>query len=322
MLDLSAKGGGEGEFLYIKKDGFLYEFSKNRALFFMAAPAVILIVVLQYMPMAGLVLAFKNYRFNLGIFGSPWYGLNNFRYLFQSGTGFLITKNTFLYNLVNLFTSQALAIVVAVFISELSGRVYKRFCQSVIFLPYFISWVIVGTFVFNIFNYETGVMNSVLKSLGLEPVNMYGMPYVWPVIICIFNSWKWVGYNSIIFIASITAIDPQCFEAADIDGANIFQKIWYITFPSIRPTIIIVLLLQMGRILRGDFQMFYQIVGNNGQLYNATDVIDTYVFRSLVSNANLGMTAAATLYQSVLCFITIMVVNQIVKKIEADYSLF
>jgi putative aldouronate transport system permease protein len=322
VLDLSAKGGGEGEFLYIKKDGFFYEFSKNRALFFMAAPAVILIVVLQYMPMAGLVLAFKNYRFNLGIFGSPWYGLNNFRYLFQSGTGFLITKNTFLYNLVNLFTSQALAIVVAVFISELSGRVYKRFCQSVIFLPYFISWVIVGTFVFNIFNYETGVMNSVLKSLGLEPVNMYGMPYVWPVIICIFNSWKWVGYNSIIFIASITAIDPQCFEAADIDGANIFQKIWYITFPSIRPTIIIVLLLQMGRILRGDFQMFYQIVGNNGQLYNATDVIDTYVFRSLVSNANLGMTAAATLYQSVLCFITIMVVNQIVKKIEADYSLF
>ncbi|MDR0641979.1 MAG: ABC transporter permease subunit [Treponema sp.] len=308
--------------MYIKKDGFFYEFSKNRALFFMAAPAVILIVVLQYMPMAGLVLAFKNYRFNLGIFGSPWYGLNNFRYLFQSGTGFLITKNTFLYNLVNLFTSQALAIVVAVFISELSGRVYKRFCQSVIFLPYFISWVIVGTFVFNIFNYETGVMNSVLKSLGLEPVNMYGMPYVWPVIICIFNSWKWVGYNSIIFIASITAIDPQCFEAADIDGANIFQKIWYITFPSIRPTIIIVLLLQMGRILRGDFQMFYQIVGNNGQLYNATDVIDTYVFRSLVSNANLGMTAAATLYQSVLCFITIMVVNQIVKKIEADYSLF
>jgi putative aldouronate transport system permease protein len=308
--------------LHIKKDGFLYEFGKNRALFFMAAPAAILVVVLQYLPMAGLVLAFKNYRFNLGIFGSPWYGINNFRYLFQSGTGLLITRNTFLYNLVNLLTSQALAIVVAVFISELSGRMYKRFCQSVIFLPYFISWVIVGTFVFNIFNYETGVMNGVLKSLGQEPVNVYGMPYVWPVIICIFNSWKWVGYNSIIFIASITAIDPQCFEAADIDGANIFQKIWYITFPSIKPTVIIVLLLQMGRILRGDFQMFYQIVGNNGQLYNATDVIDTYVFRSLVSNANLGMTAAATLYQSVLCFITILAVNHIVKKIEAEYSLF
>ncbi|MDR1654400.1 MAG: ABC transporter permease subunit [Treponema sp.] len=306
----------------IKKDGFLYEFGRNRALFFMAAPAVILVVVLQYMPMAGLALAFKNYRFNLGIFGSPWYGLNNFRYLFQSGTGLLITRNTFLYNLVNLITSQALAIIVAVFISELSGRLYKRFCQSVIFLPYFISWVIVGTFVFNIFNYETGVMNGVLKSLGAEPVNVYAMPYVWPFIICAFNSWKWVGYNSIIYIASITAIDPQCFEAADIDGANIFQKIWYITFPSIRPTVIIVLLLNMGRILRGDFQMFYQIVGNNGQLYNATDVIDTYVFRSLVSNANLGMTAAATLYQSVLCFITIMVVNHIVKKVEADYSLF
>lgn len=305
-----------------KKDGFLYEFGRNRALFAMAAPAAVLVLVLQYFPMAGLVLAFKNYRFNLGIFGSPWYGFSNFRYLFQSGTGFRITRNTFLYNLANLLTSQALAVVVAVFISELPGKLYKRFCQSVIFLPYFISWVIVGTFVFNIFNYETGVMNGILKSLGAEPANVYSMPYAWPVIICVFNSWKWVGYNSIIFIAAITAIDPECFEAADIDGASIFQKIWYITFPSIKPTVIIVLLLHMGRILRGDFQMFYQIVGNNGQLYNATDVIDTYVFRSLVSNANLGMTAAATLYQSVLCFITIMAVNQIVKKIEADYSLF
>jgi putative aldouronate transport system permease protein len=288
----------------------------------MAAPAVLLVLVLQYFPMAGLILAFKNYRFNLGIFGSPWYGFSNFRYLFQSGTGLLITRNTFLYNLFNLLTSQALAIIVAVFISELPGKIYKRFCQSVIFLPYFISWVIVGTFVFNIFSFEMGVMNSILKSLGAEPVNVYSKPHVWPIIIGIFNAWKWVGYNSIIFIASITAIDPECFEAADIDGANIFQKIWYITFPSIKPTVIIVLLLHMGRILRGDFQMFYQIIGNNGQLYNATDVIDTYVFRSLVSNANLGMTAAATLYQSVLCFITIMVVNQIVKKIEADYSLF
>ena len=288
----------------------------------MAAPAVLLVFIFQYVPMAGLVLAFKNFRYNLGVFGSPWAGLSNFRFLFRSGTGFIITRNTVLYNLVNLVTSQGLAIIIAVCISEMFTMKYKKFCQSVIFLPYFISWVVVGSFVYNIFNYETGSMNYVLKALGRAPVNVYSMPYIWPVIICIFNSWKWCGYNSVIYIASITAIDPECYEAADIDGANIFQKVWYITFPSIKPTIIIMFLLQIGRILRGDFEMFYQIVGNNGQLFNATDVIDVYVFRSLMTSANLGMTAAATLYQSVLCFLIIIAVNHIVKKIESDYALF
>jgi putative aldouronate transport system permease protein len=305
-----------------RQNEVLREFKKNRELVFMAAPAMLLVFVMTYIPMSGLVLAFKNFRYDLGIFFSPWNGFENFRYLFASGTGFLITRNTFLYNLLNLITSQVLAILVAVGISEMPGLKYKKFTQSVIFLPYFISWVIVGTFVFNIFNYETGVMNTLLRSMGKDPVNVYSIPRVWPVIICVFNSWKWCGYNSVIYIAAITAIDAECFEAADIDGANIFQKIWYITFPSIQPTIIIMLLLQVGRILRGDFEMFYQIVGNNGQLYKATDVIDVYVFRSLLTSANMGMTAAATLYQSVLCFAIIMIVNRIVKKIEADYALF
>jgi putative aldouronate transport system permease protein len=306
----------------LKRNGLLNEFRINRELFFMAAPAVLLVFVLSYVPMAGLILSFKNYRYDRGIFGSAWNGFENFRYLFASGTGLLITRNTFLYNLMNLITSQGLAIIIAIIISEMRGKFYKKFCQSVIFLPYFISWVIVGTFVFNIFNYETGVLNNILKFFNNDPVNVYSKPAVWPFIICAFNSWKWCGYNSIIYIAAITGIDKDCFEAADIDGANIFQKIWHITLPSIRPAIITMLLLQVGRILRGDFEMFYQIVGNNGQLFNATDVIDTYVFRSLLTNANLGMTAAATLYQSVLCFAIIMIVNHIVKKIEADYALF
>ncbi|MDR1231117.1 MAG: ABC transporter permease subunit [Spirochaetaceae bacterium] len=306
----------------LKQNGFAYEFRKNRALFFMVLPAVVLVLVLSYFPMSGLILAFKNYRYDRGIFGSAWNGFENFRYLFVSGTGMLITRNTFLYNLLNLITSQGLAVIIAIIITEMPGVGYKKFCQSVIFLPYFISWVIVGTFVFNIFNFETGVMNNILKVFNVEPVNVYAKPSVWPFIICVFNSWKWCGYNSIIYIASITGIDRDCFEAADIDGANIFQKIWHITLPSIRPAIITMLLLQVGRILRGDFEMFYQIVGNNGQLFNATDVIDTYVFRSLLTNANLGMTAAATLYQSVLCFAIIMIVNHMVKKIDADYALF
>jgi len=306
----------------VQKHGFIYELKKNKGLFLMAAPAVILIILLSYMPMSGLLLAFKNFRFDKGILGSDWYGFENFRFLFVSGDGWRITKNTIFYNMLNLITSQMLAVVVAIIISEMWGKTYKRITQSVIFLPYFISWVVVGTFVFNIFNYETGVMNNIRAYMGLDPTNVYATPGAWPWIICIFNAWKWCGYNSIIYIAAIMNVDAECFEAADIDGANIFQKIWYITIPCIRPTIIVMLLLQVGRILRGDFEMFYQIVGNNGQLFGATDVIDTYVFRSLLTSANLGMTAAASLYQSAVCFVVVVVVNKLVKMAEADYALF
>lgn len=288
----------------------------------MAAPAVIFMLVFSYLPMSGLVVAFKNYRYDLGIFGSEWNGFANFAYLFQSGTGWLITRNTILYNLLNLITSQLLAVVIAIFITEIKNKVFKKVTQSLIFLPYFISWVIVGVFIYNIFNYETGILNSVLTSLGMDTINAYNMPGLWPWIICLFNSWKWCGYNSVIYIAAITGVDTEIYEAGAIDGATIFQRIRYLTIPSIKPTVITMLLLQVGRILRGDFEMFYQIVGNNGQLYNMTDVIDTYVFRSLLQNSNIGMTAAAALYQSSLCFIIIMVVNTVVKRIDEDYALF
>ena len=306
----------------MKSNGFLAEFKKNKPLFVMILPAVVLTVVMAYLPMSGLILAFKNYRFDLGVFGSDWNGIENFRYLFESGTGWLITKNTIVYNLVNLITSQLLAILIAIFISEINKKFFKKISQSLIFLPYFISWVIVGTFVFAIFNYETGLLNSIIKALGGDPVNVYEMPGIWPVIIACFNSWKWCGYNSVIYIAAIVGVDAEIYEAASVDGANIFQRIRNITLPSIRATIITMLLLNVGRILRGDFEMFYQIVGQNGQLFNATDVIDTYVFRSLLQNSNLGMSAAASLYQSVLCFVIIIVVNRIVIKVDESNALF
>jgi hypothetical protein len=306
----------------MKSNGFLAEFKKNKPLFVMILPAVVLTVVMAYLPMSGLILAFKNYRFDLGVFGSDWNGIENFRYLFESGTGWLITKNTIVYNLVNLITSQLLAILIAIFISEINKKFFKKISQSLIFLPYFISWVIVGTFVFAIFNYETGLLNSIIKAFGGDPVNVYEMPGIWPVIIACFNSWKWCGYNSVIYIAAIVGVDAEIYEAASVDGANIFQRIRNITLPSIRATIITMLLLNVGRILRGDFEMFYQIVGQNGQLFNATDVIDTYVFRSLLQNSNLGMSAAASLYQSVLCFVIIIVVNRIVKKVDESNALF
>lgn len=301
---------------------FTHEVKRNGPLFVMLIPAVLFIVVFAYLPMSGLVLAFKDYRYNLGVFGSDWNGIENFRYLFSSGTGWLITKNTILYNLLNLFTSQALAILIAIFITEINKRMFKKITQSIIFLPYFISWVIVGTFVYAIFNYETGLLNNLITSMGGEAVNVYSTPGVWPWIICCFNAWKWCGYNSVIYIAAIIGVDQEIYEAATIDGATISQRILHVTLPCIRPTVITMLLLQVGRILRGDFEMFYQIVGNNGQLFNATDVIDTYVFRSLLQNSNLGMSAAASFYQSALCFIIILIVNAVVKHIDEDYALF
>ena len=297
-------------------------FRDNAELLMLTLPGLIYFFIFQYLPMGGLVLAFKNYRFNLGVFGSEWNGLDNFRFLFSSGTGWLITKNTIVFNLLNLITSQVLAIIIAIFITEITNKIFKKVTQSIIFLPYFVSWVIVGTFVYALFNYETGLINSAISSMGGTAVNFYGMPGVWKYIIMAFNAWKWCGYNSVIYIAAITGVDAETYEAAAIDGATIFKRIWYITIPCIRPTMITMILLQVGRILRGDFEMFYQIIGNNGQLYNATDVIDTYVFRSLLQNSNIGMTAAASFYQSLLCFGIIMIVNAIVKHIDADYALF
>ena len=189
----------------VNKDGFRYEFKKNKALFAMIAPATIFVFIMLYVPMAGLVLAFKSYRYDLGIFKSPWNGLGNFKYLFNSGTGWLITRNTILYNLLN--------------------KHFKKVSQTLILLPYFISWVVVGVFVFALFNYENGFINGIITSLGGEKVNFYMMPGAWPWIICAFNAWKWTGYNSVIYIAAITGVDAEINEAAAIDGATISQRI-------------------------------------------------------------------------------------------------
>ena len=288
----------------------------------MALPAVVVVLLFGYIPISGIILAFKDFKYNLGIFRSPWAGFENFRFFFISGTGFLVTRNTILYNLLNLATSQFLAVTLAILISEMRGVYFKKIAQSITFLPYFISWIIVGVFVYNIFNYEKGTLNTLLKSFHATPINLYSKPFAWVFIISFFNSWKWVGYSSLVYIAAIMSINMECFESADIDGANIFQKIRHITIPSITPTITIIVLLNIGRLLRGDFQMFYQIIGDNGQLFNATDVIDTFVFRSLIHSGDLTMASAANFYQSVLCFIIIMTVNSVVKKLRPDYALF
>jgi putative aldouronate transport system permease protein len=204
----------------------------------------------------------------------------------------------------------------------MAGKFYKKVCQTLLLMPYFISWVVVNAILYNILNFEYGQMNTILTRLGLESVDVYGQPGYWKYIIVIINLWKGMGYGSIVYLAAIMGIDREIYEASDIDGASVFQQIWYITLPSLKPTIIILVLLSIGNIFRGNFDMFYQIIGNNGMLFNATDVIDTFVFRSLVQVRELGMSAAAGFYQSVLCFVILMISNAAVRRVESDYALF
>lgn len=305
-----------------KKHPFLQDLRRNRVKWMMLIPAAVVVILMCYIPMGGIVLAFKEYNYHDGIFGSPWVGFKNFRYFFRSGKAWTTTRNTILYNLTFLCVNTFLQITCAIMLSEVIGKRFKKITQSVMFLPYFISWVVVGAFVYNLFNYEFGAVNTLLKSLGLNPVDVYSNKGAWPFILVAASAFKNVGYGTVMYLASIVNIDDHLFEAAELDGATMWQKIRYITIPCIRPTIIILFLLAMGTILKGDFQMFWQVTGNNPMVLETTDVIDTYVTRSLLTLQEFGMTSAAGLYQSVVSFVLVLLANHFVKKVEPDYALF
>ncbi|MCI9220993.1 MAG: sugar ABC transporter permease [Lachnospiraceae bacterium] len=305
-----------------KTHPFLKDLKKNRTKWLMILPAAIVVILMCYIPMAGIVLAFKEFNYHGGIFGSPWVGLKNFTYFFQSGKAWTTTRNTILYNMAFLCVNTLLQITCAILLSELAGKYFKRITQSVMFLPYFISWVVVGAFIYNLFNYEFGAVNGFLKSLGMEPVDIYSNKAAWPLILIVVSAFKNVGYGTVMYLASIVGIDGEMFEAADLDGATMWQKIRYITLPCIRPTVVILFLMAIGTIMKGDFQMFWQVTGNNPMVLDVTDVIDTYVTRSLLNLQEFGMTSAAGLYQSGLSFILVLIANYAVKKVEPDYALF
>lgn len=306
-----------------KKDtSFMKVVKKHWLLLVMLIPAVAIVIIFSYWPMTGIVLAFKNYRVADGIYGSPWVGLNNFRFLILSGKLWPITRNTLLYNLVFLTVNTVMELTFAIMLSEIVGKYFKKITQTMMFMPYFISWVVIKAVLYNIFSFEKGVLNNLLASIGVEPFNLYSTPNAWPFLLVFLKLWKSAGYGSVVYLAAVTGLDREMYEAADIDGANIWQKIFRITLPCLAPTIIIMLLLGVGNIFRGDFGLFYQTVGNNALLLPLTDIIDTYVFRALMSSGDIGMAAASAFYQSIMCFFTIMLFNWLVKRYDPDYSLF
>ncbi|WP_018756322.1 ABC transporter permease [Paenibacillus terrigena] len=306
----------------LKKRGFFYELNKNKVMFLMLLPTVIFFLINSYFPMVGIYYAFTSYDFAGGLFGSPFVGLDNFKFLYQSGALWKLTINTIGYNVVFIILGNVLAIAIAILISEIRGKLFKKFSQSIMFLPYFMSFVLLSVLAYNMFNFESGFFNQVLKSLGIAPVDIYNTPWVWPILITVFYIWKNLGYSMIIYLAAIMGISDEYYEAAKIDGANIMQRIWHITVPMLKPTFVILLLFALGSIMKGQFDLFYQLVGNNGLLFDVTDIIDTYVYRSLKVNFDIGMATAAGLYQSLFGFVLIMSVNYIIKKINEDYALF
>ena len=305
-----------------KHNSFLRTLRKHWMLLLMLAPSLLYVIVFSYIPMTGLVLAFKRYNQAGGIYGSPWCGLANFKAMMIDGKIGMVTRNTFLYNLAFIFLGVVFEMGSAILLNEILSKHFRKISQSLMFLPYFISWVVVSAIMYNIFNYEKGVFNHVLIMLGSTPVDLYNSPKAWPFVLIFLRLWKQTGYGSVVYLAAITGLDQEMFEAASIDGASEWQKIRYLTIPCLKPTMITLVLLAIGTIFRGDFGMFYQTVKSSAVLQPYTDVIDTYIFRLLINSGNVGVSSASGLYQSVLCFITIMICNHLVKKANPDYALY
>ncbi|KUP20732.1 ABC transporter permease subunit [Paenibacillus sp. DMB5] len=306
----------------MKRHTFWSDLKNYKVILLMLLPAVAFFLLFAYIPMAGIVIAFKKYDYAGGIFGSAWNGLDNFRFFFESGDAWRVTRNTALYNIAFITVNNILQIFAAIMLFEVGGKWFRKLTQSALFLPYFISWVVVGAIAYNLLNYDIGTVNALLRGLGLEPIDIYNTPAYWPYILVLVAAWKSLGYGTVMYLAAITGIDTEMYEAAEIDGANIFQRIMKVTIPNLMPTVIILVLLAVGNIFRGDFGMFYNMIGNNGLLFSATDVIDTFVFRSLITSNDIGMSAAAGVFQSVLGFATIMTVNYAVRKYDKDRALF
>ncbi len=294
----------------------------SKTLLLMCLPAIIYFIAFSYAPLPGIYVAFVDYNYRKGIFGSNFVGLKNFEFVANSGKLWMLTKNTILFNVAFILLDNLLAVVVAILLKEIQSKMFRKVSQTMMFLPYFISQVLVGLLVYSLLNSDTGLLNAVLKSLGQAPLKLYKTGDPWPLIIILVHLWQKTGYNSVVYFAAIMGIDSAVIEASMIDGANGWQKIRYIILPSLRPTIVILLLFALGGIVKGDFGLFWNLVGRNPILYQKVDIIEMFVYRATVSDFNFSTASAVGLYQSLIGFILVLTVNGIVKKIEPDYSLF
>lgn len=302
--------------------GLWVELKKNWILFVMLIPTFIYFMINCYLPTIGVYYAFTNFNFRDGLWASPFVGMKNFEFLFKADL-WRLTRNTVLYNIVFIVLGNVLQIAFAILVSQVTVKWFKKTSQTLMFMPYFVSFVILKVIIYNVFEYQYGVINNMVTALGGDRIDFYNTPSYWPALITIFYIWKNIGYGMVVYLATIMGIDAEMYDAAKVDGANIFQQIRYITLPQLKPTFIILLLYALGSIMKGQFELFYQLIGNNGVLYNITDIIDTYVYRiALTQPLSIGLGTAAGLYQSLFGFVLIVVTNWLVKRKNPEYALF
>lgn len=292
-------------------------------LYLMFLPGAIYIFINNYFPMYGLIVAFKKFNVRKGILGSDWIGLKNFEFLFKTPDAWVITRNTILYNVAFILINTVIGILFAIFISDTFNKKLQKIYQSAILFPFLMSAVIMSYIVYAFLSQSTGIVNNtIIPALGLDTINWYSEPKYWPFILVFANTWKSIGYGCLIYISGINGIDPSYYEAAQLDGATKLQQIKSITLPSLLPIVITLTLMSIGRIFYSDFGLFYQVPRNSGMIYSVTNVIDTYVYRGLMEQSNVGMSAAAGFYQSIIGFILVIAANLFVRKVSKENALF
>lgn len=308
---------------YKNKKGNKTQWKRWIPFYLMVLPGVVYMIINNYLPMFGSLIAFKKIDFRKGILRSPWNGLENFRFLFASSDAWTITRNTVGYNIIFFIIGTIVAIMMAILINEITSKISKKIYQSLILLPYLVSWVIVSYLGFAFLSGDVGLINnSILEPLGLEGIGWYQEKKYWPFLIVFFATWKSVGYNMIIYLSSLVGISTDYYEAARIDGASKLQQIRYITLPLLKPTVITLFIVAVGQVFRSDFGLFYQMPRNSGVLFSVTRTLDVYVYQALMKNANYGMSSAASFYQSIVGFVLIILANKLVKRYDANSALF
>lgn len=307
-----------------KKNTFIKEIVKNKWLYLLVLPGIIYFIVFNYLPMIGLYIAFTDYNPLAGLYGlgSKFVGLSNFNFFFTSNDWIHVTVNTLYLNALFITTGLFMQILIAIGLNEVGGKTFKKVSQSFMFIPNFLSWTVISVLAIALFSTDEGLINHLLNAVGISSINFYQNAAVWPVLLVLLRLWKGVGFGTVIYLASITGISPEMYEAARIDGANRLQSIIYITVPMLKTTTIMLLILSVGGIFNGDFGMIYALVGDNPLLRSTTDVIDTFVYRALRTNNDIGMSSAVGLFQSVIGFIMVVSANKIAGKMSDDSALF
>lgn len=308
------------------KRGFIYaaikEVRTNGSLFLLALPAIAVVFTVCYMPMPGIILAFKNFTAPGGIWGSPWTGLDNFKFLVNAGIAYQIIRNTLLLNVLFLIAAQVCSITMAAMLYEIYQRFVAKVFQSFLFFPHFVSWVIVGYFTFAFLNDDSGYVNYALTQVKLAPVNWFSQPTLWIPILVFLSVWKGLGYFSVIYLAGMLSINPEYQEAARMDGANKLQEFWYVNLPMIRPLIIINVLLAIGRVFYANFDFIWNVTRDTSTLLETVNVIDTFIYRSLVSVGTFNLAAAAGFFQAIMGFILVLLANWGVRRFDKEQALF